>query len=123
MIGGQCIGPRLHKSLTLNGTFFLSKVVWSFSGNIAYGFSYVMLSKECEDNIAQDFFLMQSFLELFGQHCIGFLPVQCCPRSIRRKVQIIFFMHCCQEPLGQYCIGFRPVNIVQDCTALHRIFS
>ena len=28
-------GPRLHKLLTLNGTFFLSKVVWSISGNIA----------------------------------------------------------------------------------------
>ena len=29
------LGPRLHKLLTLNGTFSSCKVVWSLSDNIA----------------------------------------------------------------------------------------
>ena len=31
----HCIGPRLDKLLTFNGTFSLCKVVWSLLGNIA----------------------------------------------------------------------------------------
>ena len=28
--------------------------------------------------------------ESLGQHCIGFLPVKCCPKSIKTKLHMIF---------------------------------
>ena len=36
-------------------------------------------------------FLMHCCLELFGQHCIEFWPVQCCPKSIKAKLYRTFF--------------------------------
>ena len=68
---------------------------------------------------------MQCCLDSFGQHCIGFSPVQCCPKSIKVKLQRIFFMQCCLGPLGQYCIGFLPAQFCPKSInrTLHRIFS
>ena len=33
---------------------------------------------------------MQCCLEPLGQHCIRFLPVQCCPKSIKTTLNMIF---------------------------------
>ena len=68
---------------------------------------------------------MQHCMEPFGQHCIEFWPVQCCPKNIKVKLCRIFFMHCCLERLWYYCIRFWPV---QNCPKsikkkLHRIVS
>ena len=38
-----------------------------------------------------EFFLMQCCLESLGQHDIGFLPVQCCPKSIKAKFHRTIF--------------------------------
>ena len=35
---------------------------------------------------------MQCCLEPLGQHCTKFLPVQCCPKSIRTTLNRIFFL-------------------------------
>ena len=54
-------------------------------------FTCAMLSQQYNDNIKQDFFfLIQSCLELLGQYCIGFWPVQCFPRSTKKTLQRIF---------------------------------
>ena len=64
---------------------------------------------------------MQTYLEPLGQHWIGFLPVQCCPKSIRQKLHRIFSYAILSGTLGPYCIGFRPVqcfpkSMKQNCT-------
>ena len=92
-------------------------------------------------------FLIQCCLEPFGQHCIGFSAMQCCPKSIKitlhrtfsyTKLSVAsaetilhtfayntFFMQFCLEPLGQYCIGFSPVQCYSKSikTTLNRIIS
>ena len=68
---------------------------------------------------------MQSCLEPFGYY-IGFLPVECCPKSIKTTLHwIFFFTQSCLEHLRQYYIGF---SAVQCCpksikTTLHNVFS
>ena len=59
---------------------------------------------------------MQSCLEPLGQHCIGFLSAQCCPKSIKTT--------CCVELFGQHCIEFRPVQFCPKSikAKLHTIF-
>ena len=47
-----------------------------------------MLTQEYQDKAVQDFF-MQCCLEPLGQHCIGFLPMQCCPKSIKTVLRKI----------------------------------
>ena len=48
-----------------------------------------MLSQDYQDQIAQDFFI-QCCSEPLGQHYIGFLPVQCCLKSITATLNRIF---------------------------------
>ena len=71
---------------------------------------------------------MQSFLEPLREYCIGFLPVQCCLKSIKRTLHRIFFIQSCVEPLEQHGIRFSPVQEYFTCrpksirAKLHRIF-
>ena len=57
----------------------------------------------------QGFFSVHYFLEPPGQHCIGYLCLQCCPRSIKKTLIRIFRVLCWLESLGQNCIRFLPV--------------
>ena len=52
----------------------------------------VMLPQKYYNNIEQDF-LAQCCLEFLGQHCTRFLPVQCCPKSIKKTLNKIFPVH------------------------------
>ena len=49
---------------------------------------------------------MQCCLEPLRQHCTRFLPVQCCPKSIKTTLNRIFPVQCCLEPLGQHGTRF-----------------
>ena len=64
-------------------------------------FTCAMLSQDYYDNIEQDLFLDNVFwrlldniaqccLEPTGQNCTKFLPVQCCPNSMKTKLNRIF---------------------------------
>ena len=88
-LGQHCIGPRLHQPLTLNGTFFLSKVVWSLL-DITQGFYLCNVVARVLRQHCTRFFLIQSCLEHLEQHCIGFSTVQCCPMSIKTTLHKIF---------------------------------
>ena len=70
-------------------------------------------------------FFVQCCLEPLGQHCIGFWPVQSCPKSIKTTLTRIFSVHCCLEPSGQYRIDFLPVQCCPSGikTRLHKFFS
>ena len=50
---------------------------------------------------------MQRSLGPLGKHCIGFLPVQCCPKSIKAKLHSIFYA----------------ILSGASWTTLHRVFS
>ena len=60
--------------------------------------------QEAPDNIAQEKILFNVVLILLGQHCIGKIYVQCCPRGSR-----------------QYCAGKKPVRCCLNTlgTTLH----
>ena len=49
------------------------------------------------------FFPVWCCLEPQGQYCIGYLPVQCCPRSIKTTLNRIFPVQCCLDSRGHYC--------------------
>ena len=89
------------------------------------------------DNIAQDFYLRnvvprvlrQNYAEFFskfcleplGQHCTGFLPVQCCPKSIKTTLNRIFSLCKIVWSLSDIAQGFDLCNVVprvlrQHCT-------
>ena len=55
---------------------------------------------------------------------IWYLPVQCCPKSIKPTLNKIFHVHCCLEPLGQHCIWYLPVQCRTRSikTTLNKIF-
>ena len=89
-LGQHCIGSRLHKPLTLNGKFFVCKVVWSLSDNIAQGFYLCNVVARVLRQHCTGFFLIQSYLERLGKDCIGFSAVQCCPKSIKTTLHKIF---------------------------------
>ena len=89
-LGQHCIGPRLHKPLTLNGTFFVFKVVWSLSDNIAQGFYLCNVVARVLRQHCTGFFLIQSCLEHLGKYCIGFSAVKCSPKSIKARLNKIF---------------------------------
>ena len=90
---------RLYEFHCLNYlNFFLCNVAWSLWDNIA----------QDQDCISRNIFLMQSCLEPLGQHCIRFLPVQCCSKSIKTTLHWI----CSYTKLSG-----------ASWTTLHRIFS
>ena len=60
-------------------------------------------------------FPVQCCLESLGQHCTGFLPVQCCPKNITTTLNRFFHVQCCLEPLGQHCTRFLPVQCSPKC--------
>ena len=119
----------------------MCNVVWSLWDNIALDFSYAMLSGTSRTTFNRVLtcavaprvlrqhrtwiFLMKCFLEPFGQHCIRFWLLQCCPKSNKTKLHRHFLTQCCLEPLKQHCIAiwpfqYCPKNIKKT---LNRIFS
>ena len=104
----HCIGPRLHKPLTLNRIFFLYNVVWSVSDNITQGIQLCNVVPRVLSQHCAIFFLMQSCLEPLRQHCIRFLPVQCCPKNIKTTSHRIF--------------SYTKLSALSRAT-LHRVFS
>ena len=59
--------------------FFMCNAVWSLSSDIAQGFYLRNIVLRVLRQYW--FFLVQCCLEPQGQHCIGLLPVLCCPRA------------------------------------------
>ena len=49
---------------------------------------------------------MHCCLEPRRQHFIGYLPVQCYPRSTKTTLNKIFPVQRCLEPVGQHCTRF-----------------
>ena len=82
-------------------------------------FSYAMLTQGYLDNITFDFFLcnvvrsvkanlhrtffMACCLEPLKQYCIGFLTMQCCPKTIE-AIAGFFLEQSFLQPLIQHCI-------------------
>ena len=104
----HCIGPRLHKPLTLNGIFFLYNVVWSVSDNITQVFQLCNVVPRVLSQHCTIFFLMQSCLEPLRQHCIRFLPARFCPKSIKTTSHTI--------------CSYKKLSALSRAT-LHRVFS
>ena len=91
------------------GYFFLCIVVWSFQDNIAQG---IYLSNVVSRLLRQHwtvFFPVHCFLEPQGQQCTGYLPVQCCLKSIKATLNRISSVQCCLERLWQHCTRILPV--------------
>ena len=71
--------------------FFTSTVVWRFLDNITQG---IYLCNVVPRELRQHwtgFFLVQYCLNPQGQHCLGYLLVQCCPKSIKKTLNRIFY--------------------------------
>ena len=71
------------------------------------------------------FFSVHCCLEPHGQHCTRFLPVQCCPKSIKTTLNRIFSCALLSlEPQGQHCIGYLTVQCCPRSikTTLNKIF-
>ena len=94
MLSGAC-RATLHRLLTcamlsqeyqgnIKQDFFLQNVVCSHSDNIAQNFDLCNVIPRVLRQHCTRPFLIQSCLEPFGQHYIGFSPVQCCPKSIEK---------------------------------------
>ena len=68
---------------------------------------------------------MQCCVESLGQYFRGFLPVQCCPKSIKTTLNRIFLVQCCLEPFGEYCTRFLPMQYFPKSikTILSKMFS
>ena len=96
----------------------LSATSWAILQKV---FTCVVLSQKCYDNIEQDF----SRAMLSGQHCTRFLPVQCCPKSIKTTTNKTFPVQCFLEALGQHCTRLLSVQYCpkRSKTTLNRIFS
>ena len=60
---------------------------------------------------------MQCYMEPLGQHCIGFCPVQCCLKSIKRTLNKIFSY----EMLSGAPWGFDLCNVVPRVLRQHDI--
>ena len=99
--------------------FFLCNVVWSPLGNITQGFGMCKVVPR----VLRHYWYC--YLDPLGQHCTRFLPVPCCPKSIKTPLNRMFPVQCCLEALGQNRTRLLPV---QSCpkrikTTLNRIFS
>ena len=81
----QCC-PKSIKT-TLHRIFSCAMLSGASRATLLRVFGCEILSQEYYANIAQDFFLC---LESLGQHCIGFLTLQCRPKSIKTTLHRIF---------------------------------
>ena len=71
--------------------FFLCNVVWSLMDNIAQGFYlYRVIPRVLPKITLNKCFSVQCCLEALGQHYTWFLPIQCCPKSIKTTLNMIF---------------------------------
>ena len=75
---------------TLNKIFSYAILSWSISDNIALGFDLRNVVPRVLRRDWTGFFLTECCLEHLGQHCMGFCPVQCCPKSIKTTLNRIF---------------------------------
>ena len=67
---------------------------------------------------------MQCCLEPPGQHCIGFLPVQCCPKSTKAFALILLGQNCAGKNPMQCCTGFFYVMLSEASRKiLHRVLN
>ena len=83
----QCC-PKSNKT-TLNRIFSYAILSWSISDNIALGFEPCNVVPRVLRRDWTGAFLIQCCLEHLG-HCVGFCPVQCCPKSIKTTFKRIF---------------------------------
>ena len=70
--------------------FFLCNVVWSLLGNIAWSFCVCNVLPRVLRHYWTGFVHVKCFLEALGQHCARFLPVQCCPKTIKTTLNMIY---------------------------------
>ena len=95
--------------------FFLCNVVWSLMDNIAQGFYlYRVIPRVLPKITLNKCFSVQCCLEALGQHYTWFLPIQCCPKSIRTTLNMIFSCAVLSEPLEYHIL-----NVVQICLRQH----
>ena len=112
----------------------LSGVSWAILHRV---FACAMLSQEYYHIIEQDFFYVKCFLEALGKRCTRFLPVQCCPKSIKTTLNRIFFLcnvvwsqfenitqsfYLCNvvpKVLRQHWTGFFPVQCCLEALGQH----
>ena len=104
---------------------FLRNVVWSLLGNIGQGlpvpccpksitatlnriFSIAILSGATWTTLQKLFFLYNVVPRILRQHWTWFLPVQCCPKTIKKTLKRIFS-----------CAMWSGASM----TTLHRVFS
>ena len=69
-------------------------------------------------------FLMQCCLEPLGQHCIGFWPVHCCPKSIKTTLNRIFSYALLSgaSRTTLHRVFTCAMLFGASCTTLHKIF-
>ena len=73
--------PKSTKT-TLHRVFSGVMLSGAFRATLDRVLTCAILSQEYQGKTVQDF-LMQFCLEPLGKHCIVFLPMQCCPKSIK----------------------------------------
>ena len=91
------------------GFFFLCNIVWSLLGNVAQCF--------CLCNVVR-IFHVKCFLEALG-HCTRFLPVQCCPKSIKTTSNRIYSWVMFSGGSWTNCTMLPRAN----WTTLHKVFT
>ena len=91
-LGQHCIGlpavqccPKSIKTI-----FFICNVVWSLLSNVAQSFDLCNVVPRVSRQNCTELFFTQCCLAPLGQHCIGFWPVQCYPKSTRTTLDRIF---------------------------------
>ena len=82
----NCVKKTLHKIFSYANLFGASRTT------LHRVFTCAMLPQEYQDKNYTECFLMQYCLEPLGQHCIGFRPVQCFPKSMKQNCTG-FFSH------------------------------
>ena len=92
---------KLHKIFTcvmlsqeywdnIKQEFFQCNVVWNLLDNIAQRLYLCNVVSRVLLLYWTEFFHVQFFLEALGEHCKRFLPVQCCPKSIKTTLNRVF---------------------------------
>ena len=121
----QCCSKSINRTLNIAQDLIFYKVVWRILDKIAQGFHLSNIAPRVLRKHCTEFFLLQSCLGLLEQNCIGFLPAQFCPKSIKRTLRRIFSNTKLSDAIRQHCIG---PSAAQCCpksikTTLHMIFS
>ena len=84
--------------------FFLCTVFWSLLGNIKQGFCLCNVVPRVIRHYWTGVFMYN--IVFYVQHCTRFLPVQCCPKSIKATLNKFFPVQCCLELYGQHGTRF-----------------